>query len=190
MKLISFLLVLCCSGSVISQTAPVKLPSSATQIAVDSHDNLIVHCYMGRIVKIAPDGKMTMITDDIQKGFRNPYPKCDAMAIDGLDQIYFTDGNVIWQMNPSGQVSTYIGLPYMARRTDGSAAVACFRSIKYMKADPTGGIFIVERDDTNKDGLGDYYVIRKISADKMVSTITDTRNNPALKSNWIAGIGG
>ena len=173
----------------LAQSTPLKLPSSPTQIVVDSRDNLIVHCYMGRMVKISPDGAMTLITGDIQKGFRNPYPKCEAMAMDALDNLYFTDGNLIWVMNPEGAIRHFIGLPYMARRTDGSAAVACFRSISYLECDPTGGIFVVERDDTNKDGKGDYYVIRKISADLQVSTITDTRNNPALSSRWIAGTG-
>lgn len=190
MRFFIVFLAMGCSLSAFTQTAPLKLPSSAMQIVVDSKDNLIVHCYRGRMVKIAANGTMIVITDDLQKGFKqNPYPKCEALAIDGMDNLYFTDRNVIWQMSPSGQINTFIGLPYLARRTDGSAAVASFRSIQYMKADPTGGIFVVERDDTNKDGQGDYYVIRKISADKMVSTITDTRNNPALKSTWIAGIG-
>lgn len=173
----------------VSQSVPAKLPSSPKQIVVDSRDNLIIHCYMGRMVKIAPDGTMTVITDDIQKGFRNPYPKSVAMAIDAMDILYFTDGELIWKMNATGAISHFIGLPYMARRTDGSAAVACFRSIEYLECDPTGGIFVVERDNTNKDGKGDYYVIRKISTDLQVSTLTDTRNNPALLSSWIAGTG-
>ena len=184
---IGFLLI---AQVLIAQVSPVKLPSSPTQIVVDSKDNLIIHCYRGRILKISPDGTSTIITDDIQKGFnQNPWPKCQAMAIDPSDNIYFTDGNVIWKMTPDGKVSFYIGIPYVAKRVDGSVATASFRSIEHMKADNAGNIFVLERDDTNKDNQGDYYVIRKISRDMMVSTITNTLDNPALKTRWIAGIG-
>lgn len=173
-----------------AQVKPVVLPNSAMQIVVDSKNNLIVHCYGGRMVKISPDGSGTIITDDIQKGFKqNPWPKCEAMTIDAADNIYFTDKNVIWKMTPDGKVSFYIGIPYTAKRIDGSVATASFRSIEYMKTDKAGNMYVVERDDTNKDNQGDYYVIRMISPDMMVSTITDTRDNPALKTKWISGIG-
>lgn len=190
MKSIIALYLLFCSFTGIAQRGPVKLPSSPTQIVVDSKDNLIVHCYRGRILKISPEGVSTVITDDIQKGFtQNPWPKCEVMTIDASDNLYFTDGNVIWKMTTDNKISPFIGLPYMAKRTDGPASVASFRSIEYMKTDPAGNIYVVERDNTNKDNLGDYYVIRKISPDKIVSTITNTRDNAALKSTWISGIG-
>lgn len=173
-----------------AQTKPVKLPSSPTQIVVDSKDNLIVHCYRGRIVKIAPDGSSTIITDDLQKGFsRNPWPKCEVLTIDAQDNLYFSDGNLIWKMTPDNKISWYLGIPYTAKRVDGDTTVASFRSIAYMKTDKAGNIIVVERDDTNTDNLGYYYVIRKIDRNRKVTTITDTRNNAAIKTKWIAGIG-
>lgn len=170
--------------------AQIKLPSSATQIVVDSKDNLIIHCYRGRIVKISPNGISEIITDDLQKGFKqNPYPKCEAMTIDAADNLYFTDGSIIWKMSPDKLITSFIGIPYVSKRVDGPASTAQFRSITYLKADPFGNIFVIERDDTNKDNLGDYYVIRKISSDKVLTTITNTRDNAALKTRWIAGVG-
>lgn len=171
-------------------TAQVKLPSSPTQIVADSKDNLIVHCYGGRLLKIAPDGTVTVITDDIRKGItKSPYPKCEAMTIDAADNLYITDDETIWIM-PQGQgIKHFIGEPFLAKRTDGGVGKASFRGINYLKAAPDGSIYVIERDNTNKDNLGDYYVIRKITADKMAVTITDTRNNAALKTRWIAGAG-
>lgn len=168
--------------------AQVKLPSSPTQIVVDSKDNLIVHCYLGKLIKIAPDGTATVITDDIRKGItKNPYPKCEAMTIDSADNLYITDDETIWIM-PKGQgIKHFIGEPYLAKRTDGGVGKASFRGINYLKAAPDGSIYVIERDNTNKDNLGDYYVIRKIDANRTASTITDTRTNTALKTKWIAG---
>lgn len=173
-----------------AQNKPVTLPSSATQIVVDSKDNLIVHCFRGRMLKISPDGASTVITDDLQKGYsRNPWPKCEVMTIDAQDNVYFSDGNLIWKMTPDNKISWYPGIPYTAKRADGDSTLASFRSIAYMKTDKEGNIIVVEKDDKNEGDLGYYYVIRKIDRNRKLTTITDTRNNAALKTKWIAGIG-
>ncbi len=111
------------------------------------------------------------------------------MTIDASDNIYFTDGNIIWKMAPDNTITHFIGIPYTAKVTDGSASTASFRSISYLKADNAGNIYVVERDDRNINKEGDYYVIRIIDNNKNVKTITNTRDNAALKTRWIAGIG-
>ncbi len=173
-----------------AQITPVKLVSSPTQIVIDSKDNLIVHCYRGRMIKISPDGVASVITDDLQKGFtQNPYPKCEAMTIDVSDNIYFTDGSMIWKMTPGGAISIFAGIPYVSKMVDGPTATAAFRNIVYLESDPAGNIYVIEKDDSNKDNLGDCFVIRKITTDKKVTTITNTHENAALKTSWIAGTG-
>jgi len=190
MKFPLFLYTILVSLYSTAQPIPVKLVSSPTQIVIDSKDNLIVHCYRGRLLKISPGGISTPITDDLQKGFsQNPYPVCNAMTIDAADNIYFTNGSVIWKMTTGGVISLYLGIPYVNKITDGPLNTASFRNILFLKADRSGNIYVIEKDDSNKDSPGSYYVIRKIDSVKRVTTITNTRENTALKTSWIAGMG-
>jgi hypothetical protein len=39
-------------------------------------------------MKITPNGTATYITEDIRKDKTNPYPSCNAMAIDANDNVY------------------------------------------------------------------------------------------------------
>lgn len=190
MKTSFLFLLLLVSFIAAGQNNPVKLPSSPIEIMVDSKDNLIVNCYNNRILKIGPDGRSSFITEDLQKGIsRPPWPKGGSMTIDTADNLYFTDGSLIWKMTPGNAITQYFGIPFSTKRVDGPEGVGSFRSIEYMNTCRDGSIVIVERDDTNKDNLGDYYVIRRLGADKKLTTITDTRNNPLLKTRWISGIG-
>ena len=52
-----------------------------------------------------------------------------------------------------------------------------------------GNIYLAERDNTNKNEQGDFYLIRKISTDGSVKTIINTRENPDFKTKWISGMG-
>ncbi|GAA4419946.1 hypothetical protein GCM10023187_54790 [Nibrella viscosa] len=183
-------LALLTAGAVQAQPSVPKLPSSPTAIVVDSKDNLVIHAYMGRVLRLAPDGTLSVITDDIQKGMRGaPYPKCSAMAIDSRDNIYMANSDIIWKMTSDGKVSRFAGVPFMASVKDGPIATAQFRSIEYIKIDAADNIYVTERDNTNKDNLGDFYLIRKIDTNGLVTTLLNTRENPAFKSKWIAGMG-
>ncbi|GAA4462570.1 hypothetical protein GCM10023189_39410 [Nibrella saemangeumensis] len=189
MKISFFFVILLTAGAVQAQPPIPKLPSSPTAIVVDSRDNLIIHAYMGRMLKLSPDGTLSVITDDIRKNTRSPYPKCSAMAIDSRDNIYMADNEMIWKMTPDGKVSPFAGVPFTTTVKDGPLATAQFRSIEYLETDPAGNIYVTERDNTNKDNLGDFYLIRKIDTNGQVATLLNTRENPALKSRWIAGMG-
>lgn len=187
---ILFLLSTLLTGVLRAQPPVPKLTSSPTAIVVDSKDNLIIHVYRGRVVKLSPEGILSVITDDIQKNVKQaPYPKCTAMAIDSRDNVYMAESEMIWKMTPDGKVSPFAGVPFTAKVKDGPLATAQFRSIEYLKTDPANNIYVVERDNTNKDNLGDFYLIRKIGTDGMVTTLVNTRENPAFKSKWIAGLG-
>jgi hypothetical protein len=190
MKHILFFILLLNTVLTGAQTTPVKLPSAPVDLMVDSKDNLIVSCYNNRIIKIGQDGKSSFISEDLQKGVtRSPWPGGGCMTIDTADNLYFTSVSIIWKLTPGNVMTQYFGLPYSTKRVDGPEGVGSFRSIEYMNACRDGSIIILERDDTNKDNLGDYYVIRRLSPDKKLSTITDTRSNPLLKTRWISGIG-
>ena len=176
---------------VFSQSPVAKLPSSPKQIVVDSKDNLIIHTYGGKVLKITPDGKTSFITEDIRKDIKkSPYPTCVAMAIDGHDNIYMADQDeVIWKLTPDGKVSLFTGVPFKSTAKDGDLQTAQFRNIEYMETDAAGNIYVAERDDTNKDNLGDFYLIRKISINGKVTTLANTREHTELKTKWIAGMG-
>ena len=170
---------------------PVILPQTAKGIVVDSKDNVIVRVF-GRnsIIKISPEGKISYITEDMTKGVnQGGTPNGNIMAIDAKDNIYLNGGGLIWKITPEGKVTLYAGIPYKSKALDGPLSVAQFRSIEFIETDPKGNIYVAERDDTNKDNLGDYYLIRKISTDGIVTTLVNTRENAALKTNWISGMG-
>ncbi len=174
-----------------SQSPVIKLPSSPKQIVVDSKDNVILHLYGGKIIRITPDGKNSFITEDIRKGIKkSPYPSCVAMTIDSNDNIYMADQDeVIWKLTPDGTVSLFAGVPFMGKAKDGDLKTAQFRDIEFMETDPAGNIYIAERDNSNKDNLGDFYLIRKINTNGKVITLANTREHAELKTKWIAGMG-
>lgn len=167
-----------------AQITVPKLPSSPQYIVVDSKDNVIVHLYMGRIMKITPDGKASFITEDIRKGKTNPYPSCNAMTIDSKDNIYMAGEDLIWKLTLDGKVSLFAGIPYKYKIVDGPLSEAQFRSIELIKTDPKGNIYVAEKDDR-----GNFYLIRKISTNGMVTTLANTMENIELKTKWVAGMG-
>lgn len=189
MKYILLIFTIHLSIHLSAQTSILKIPSSPKQIVVDSKDNVIAHLYRGRVVKITPEGKLSFITDDIRKGKSYPYPSCISMAIDAQDNIYMADLNVIWKMTPDGEINLLTGNPDKSTLLDGPIAAAQFRQIEFIKVDAKGNIYVAEKDDTNKDNKGEYYLIRKISIEGMVTTLANTKDNVDLKTNWIAGMG-
>ena len=184
MKYVALFSAILFSLALPAQITIPKLPSSPKQIVVDSRDNVIVHLYMGRVMKITPDGKASYITEDIRKGKTNPYPSCDAMAIDAKDNIYMAGGELIWKMTPTGEVSLFAGIPYKYEAVDGPLNAAQFRSIECIEIDAKGNIYVAEKDDR-----GNFYLIRKIGTDGMVTTLANTKKNDELKTKWIAGMG-
>lgn len=141
-------------------------------------------------MKLAPTGSLTYLTDDIRKGIsKSPYPGCTAMAIDRQDVIYMADDGLIWTLTPDGKMTLFAGVPFTSQRKDGPLKTAQFRSIEHIDVDLAGNIYVAERDDTNKDNLGDFYLIRKIDTNGMVTTLVNTRESTTLKTKWIAGLG-
>jgi len=167
-----------------AQTTVPKLPSSPQQIVVDSKDNFIVYLYMGRVMKITPDGNASYITEDISKDKTNPYPSCNAMTIDANDNVYMAGEDLIWKLTPDGKVSLFAGVPYKYKVADGALSEAQFRSIELIKTDAKGNIYVAEKDDQ-----GNFYIIRKIGTNGIVITLANTRDNIELKTKWIAGMG-
>ena len=173
---------------------PVVLPQTAKGIAVDSKDNVIVRLF-GRnsIMKISPEGKISYITEDMTKGVnQGATPNGNIMAMDAKDNIYLIAGAYIWKVTPDGEVNLFAGNPNRSKSLeglDGPKNTTQFNSIEFIEADPKGNIYIAEEVEGTTDNPGDYYVIRKINTDGLVSTLLNTRENAALKTDWISGMG-
>lgn len=186
-----YLLLFClnlCSIYLPAQT-PVALPQTVKGMVIDSKDNIIVRLYnRGFIMKISPGGNVSYIAEDITKGVSKGRPKGDIMTIDNSDNIYLTDGSVIWKITPDGKVALYAGVPFRSGLFDGPVSTAQFSYIEFMEVDLKGNIYVAERDYTNTNSRG-FYHIRKISTDGMVTTLTNTKENTDLKTHWIAGMG-
>lgn len=172
-----------------AQSSVPVLPSGATKISVDSKNNVILHIYGGRVMRITPDGQASYITDDIRKGMKAPLPACQALAVDTQDIIYIADMDLIWKIAADGKVTHFAGVPYKSTVKDGILENAQFREIQFMEIDRMGNIYLAERDNTNKNEQGDFYLIRKISTDGSVKTIINTRENPDFKTKWVSGMG-
>lgn len=191
MKNTFFIAALLGSSIFLRAQMPVLLPTAPTAIAVDNKDNLIIRLYnRNSIMRISPDGKTGYITEDMSKGVNQPpYPGGVGMVIDAGNNIYLRDFDVIWKVTPDGKTTLFAGIPFKIKALDGPLAVAQFNGIEYIEIDSKGNIYVAERDNSNKDNLGDFYRIRKISTNGMVTTLTNTRENTALKTKWIAGMG-
>lgn len=189
MSLRIYSLALLLSAKCIAQSAVTVLPSAATNISVDSKNNVILHIYGGRIMMISPDGDASYISADIRKNMSAPLPACKAMAVDFRDVVYIASMDLIWKIALDGKVTHFAGVPYKNEIKDGTLENAQFREIQFMEIDRMGNIYLAERDDTNKNDLGDYFLIRKISTSGSVKTIINTRENPDFKTKWISGMG-
>lgn len=194
-KILFLISVLFSNLIVFSQTLPVIFPYAhmARAMAIDSKDNLIVTVRSSytSLWKIAPDGKTSTIIENFDKvkTSNNEWLTCKVLTVDKNDNIYMASDNLIWKVALDGVVSLFAGQRYKITILDGNLTTAQFRNIEFMKADPNGNIIVVEKDNSNKDNLGDFFTIRKITTDGKVKTITDTRTNPAIKSKYIAGMG-
>jgi sugar lactone lactonase YvrE len=97
-----------------------------------------------------------------------------AVALDGSGNLYVADysNGLIRKVSPAGAVSTFAGQMPHAGYADGPAAQAAFRYPFGMVADSAGNLYVSDSDN---------YVIRKITAAGVVSTIAGTPGVAGLK---------
>ncbi|HVQ38554.1 MAG TPA: hypothetical protein VMS31_13545 [Pyrinomonadaceae bacterium] len=175
-----------------AQTTPVSTPQ---HIVVDSKDNVFVTLKYG-IIKITPDGTVTYLTK--VPGTIGPLDKpWHNLIIDSKDNLYANDGNLIYKfMVPANNKATakiWAGQQYSYKLEDGPLSTAGFNLIDRMTIDTHDNIYVVDSYDKIKAAIGEnfvtgsyfkndparkfikypshYSVIRKISADGVVSTL-------------------
>lgn len=185
--------------------------STPQHIAVDSKDNVFVTLKYG-MLKIAPDGTVIDLSKQgpVIGGMDRTW---QDLIIDSKDNLYAHDGNVIYKIKVSADnkavISKFAGQLYSYKLEDGPIATAGFNAIDLMTIDRNDNIYLIDSYDKIKTTIGDnfvtdsyykndpakkyikyaphYSVIRKISADGMVSTLK-TPDGKYIVPNDISGI--
>jgi hypothetical protein len=191
-----------------AQTARVAGPR---YVAVDSKDNVFVALQYG-IIKISPDGTLTNLTKipgtigDLDRTWKN-------LVIDSKDNLYANDGNIIYKFGFTADNKfvgkMFAGQQYSYKLEDGPVATAGFNAIGLMTIDRNDNIYLTDSYDKIKVEIGTnfvtdsyyksdparkyakyaarYSVIRKVSADGMVSTLK-TPDGKYLLPNDMSGM--
>jgi hypothetical protein len=152
----------------------------ADVIAIDKFENLYVANY--RVIrKITPDGTVTNFAGRSTSGLINgpretsAFNDITAMAFDAAGDMYIVDnGNdQVRKINAAGIVSSYAGVPNStSAQQNGPAATATFWGMGGIAIDNKGNIYI-----------GENYGVRMISADGMVSSLTEGKFKNGAYSN-------
>lgn len=193
-----------------AQTTPPRV-SEPQHVVVDSKDNVFATLKYG-IVKITPDGTVTNITKEA--GVIGPLDRIwRNLIIDSKDNLYANDGNLIYKItvtaNNKAIAKIHAGQQYTYKLEDGPISTAGFNIIDLMTIDKHDNIYLVDSYDKIKATIGSnfvtdsyyksdpakkflkysahYSVIRKISADGMVSTLK-TPDGKYILPNDIDGI--
>jgi hypothetical protein len=210
MKHFMLFAVLVFTTTLSAQTLPPRV-SEPQHIVVDSKDNVFVTLKYG-MLKIAPDGTVTNLSKQgpVIGGMDRTW---QDLIIDSKDNLYAHDGNVIYKIAVSidnkAVLNNFAGQLYSYKLEDGPIATAGFNAIGLMTIDMNDNIYVTDSYDKIKATIGEdfitdsyykndpakkyakyaahYSVIRKISANGMVSTLK-TPDGKYLLPNDISGI--
>src|SRR4051812_30526877 len=120
--------------NVTAQTRPPGSVSTPQYIVVDSRDNVFVTLKYG-MLKIAPDGTVTNLSKQgpVIGGMDRTWTN---LIIDSKDNLYASDGQVIYKITVSADnkatISLYAGQKYSYKLEDGPIATAGFNAIGLM----------------------------------------------------------
>jgi len=94
-----------------------------------------------------------------------------GIAVDATGQIFIADtfNHTIRKVSPGGAVSTFAGVPSTAGSSDGAGSSALFNSPAGLAIDGSGNLYVADMLN---------HVIRKITADGIVSTLAGSAGNP------------
>jgi sugar lactone lactonase YvrE len=160
-------------------------------IAADSKGNLFVTGKNNKIIKVTPEGKAELFAGGGRngrdgKGMEAGFNDTEGIAIDAADNLYIADGTKIRKITADGSVTTVAGTA-ISGYMDGDRSTAIFVNLENIAIDNKGTIYVTDNEWTNNRGSSGYYVIRKISAEGIVSTIKDG-NDSALRLHYPRGL--
>lgn len=211
---VKYLLALACTiplAPLAAQAAPSRVPEP-NSIAIDSKDNVFVAIKYG-IVRITPDGTLTNLTKVANTNADMDRPWTN-LVVDSRDNLYANDGKLIYKfaIGPGDKLvgTIFAGQQWSYKLEDGPIATAGFNQINQMTIDSHDNFFLTDSYDKIKDTIGNnfvtdsfylndpakkyvkyparrYSVIRKISANGIVSTIK-TPDGKYVLPNEVSGI--
>lgn len=160
-------------------------------IVVDSKGNVFVTGLNNKIIKISPEGKAELFAGGGRnrkdgKGKEARFSNTNGIAIDSSDNLYLADGTMIRRITADGSVTTIAGTNISGYK-DGDKLTAAFVDLESIAIDNKGNIYVTDHEWTNNRGSSGYYVIRKISAGGIVSTIKNG-NEGELKLHYPRGL--
>jgi sugar lactone lactonase YvrE len=160
-------------------------------IAADSKSNAFVTGKNNKIIKITPQGKAELFAGGGRngrdgKGKEAGFNDTEGIAIDSADNLYVADGTMIRKITADGSVTTIAGTKISGYK-DGDRLTAAFVSLENIAIDNKGTIYVTDNEWTNNRGSSGYYVIRKITAQGIVSTIKDG-NGGVLRLHYPRGL--
>jgi sugar lactone lactonase YvrE len=204
MQKILFIGCLLLPFSLLPQTQPPKLTgafAASSGIVVDSKGNVFVTGKNNKIIKITPQarpdgsvgrgkaeffaggGRLGKDGKANQAGFNDP----EGITIDAADNLYIADGTKIRKITADGTVTTVAGTE-VSRYQDGHRSIAAFVNVENIAIDNNGTIYVTDNEWTNNRGSSGYYIIRKITAQGIVSTIKDGSSDSVLRLHYPRGL--
>jgi sugar lactone lactonase YvrE len=146
-------------------------------IAVDSKGNVFVTGNNNKIIKITPQGKAELFAGGARMGKDGKGPSAgfndtEGIAIDAADNLYVADGTMIRKITADGSVTTIAGTKISGYK-DGDRSAAAFVNLENIAIDNNGTIYVTDNEWINNRGSSGFYVIRKITAQGIVTTIKD-----------------
>jgi DNA-binding beta-propeller fold protein YncE len=159
-------------------------------IVMDSKGNAFVSGKNNNIIKITPEGKAELFAGGGRnykdgKGKEAGFFDTGGIAIDSSDNLYVADGSRIRKISPDAEVITIAGT-FTAEVKDGHIKSATFLNTENIAVDNKVNIYVTDYSPGIDWRPGQIrnsgeYLIRKISADGVVTTIKDGNNNLILK---------
>lgn len=160
-------------------------------IVVDSKGNLFVTGQNNNIIKISPEGKAELFAGGGRnrkdgKGKEARFNNTNGITIDSSDNLYLADGTMIRKITADGSVTTIAGANISGYK-DGDKLTAAFVDLESIAIDNKGTIYVTDNEFTNNRGSSGYHVIRKITAEGIVTTIKNG-NEGELRIHYARGI--
>jgi len=158
-------------------------------IVADSKGNAFITGKNDKIIKINAAGKAELFAGggnnfDDALGSKTRFAYTEGIAIDAADNLYVADGSRIRKISPDASVITIAG-NLSAGINDGSRQTAGFLHTGSIAVDNAGNIYVTDYAPPKDWRPGQIantgrYVIRKISADGMVTTLQNETGNKLI----------